>query len=76
MTPRTRAIVINSPHNPTGLVIDRDTLAGIVAVAERHGLWVLSGFGKWYRFSFEGEYLASAELPMEVFAKDPALAWD
>jgi aspartate/methionine/tyrosine aminotransferase len=42
VTPRTRAIVINSPHNPTGLVIDRDTLAGIVAVAERHGLWILS----------------------------------
>jgi len=42
VTPRTRAIVINSPHNPTGLVVDRDTLAGIVAVAERHGLWVLS----------------------------------
>jgi aspartate/methionine/tyrosine aminotransferase len=42
LTPRTRAIVINSPHNPTGLVIDRATLAGIVAVAERHGLWVLS----------------------------------
>lgn len=42
VTPRTRAIVINSPHNPTGLVIDRDTLQGIVAVAERHGIWVLS----------------------------------
>ncbi len=40
------------------------------------GLWMLSGFGKWHRFSFDGEYLASAELPMEVFAKDPALAWD
>jgi aspartate/methionine/tyrosine aminotransferase len=42
VTPRTRAIVINSPHNPTGIVVDRETLAGIVAVAERHGLWVLS----------------------------------
>jgi aspartate/methionine/tyrosine aminotransferase len=42
ITPRTRAIVINSPHNPTGLVIDRDTLRGIVAVAERHGVWILS----------------------------------
>jgi len=40
------------------------------------GLWVLSGFGKWHRFSFAGEYLASAELPMEVFAKDPTLTWD
>ena len=42
ITPRTRAVVINSPHNPTGLVVDRSTLAGIVAVAERHGIWVIS----------------------------------
>jgi aspartate aminotransferase len=40
--PRTRAIVINSPHNPTGLVIDREGLRAIVEVAARHGLWVLS----------------------------------
>jgi len=42
VTPRTRAIVINSPHNPTGLVIGRNDLEAIVAVAERHGLWVVS----------------------------------
>ena len=42
MGPRTRAIVINSPHNPTGLVIDRAGLQAILAVAARHGLWVLS----------------------------------
>jgi aspartate aminotransferase len=40
--PRTRAIVINSPHNPTGLVVDRAGLKAIVEVAARHGLWVLS----------------------------------
>lgn len=40
--PRTRAIVINSPHNPTGLVIDRAGLQAIVEVAARHGIWVLS----------------------------------
>jgi len=50
------------------------TIEGLALAGD--GLWVLSGFGKWYRFSFAGEYLASAELSMEVFAKDPALAWD
>jgi hypothetical protein len=40
------------------------------------GLWVLSGFGKWYRFGAGGEYRAAADLPMEVFAKHPALTWD
>jgi aspartate aminotransferase len=42
ITSRTRAIVINSPHNPTGLVVDEPDLTGILRVAERHGVWVLS----------------------------------
>jgi aspartate aminotransferase len=42
VTPRTRAIVINTPHNPTGLIVDRAGLAGILKVAEKHGLWVIS----------------------------------
>ncbi len=39
---RTRAIVVINPNNPTGAVYSRDTLAGIAALAERHGLVVLS----------------------------------
>jgi aspartate aminotransferase len=42
VTPRTRAIVINSPHNPTGIVVGDRDLRGILRVAERHGVWVLS----------------------------------
>jgi aspartate aminotransferase len=42
VTPRTCAIVINSPHNPTGLVIERQDLLEIVKIAERHGLWIVS----------------------------------
>jgi aspartate aminotransferase len=42
ITPRTRAIVINSPHNPTGMVMTRAEIEGIVRLAERHGVWVLS----------------------------------
>jgi aspartate aminotransferase len=42
LTPRTRAIVINTPHNPTGLIVDREGLAAILQVAEKHGLWVIS----------------------------------
>ena len=36
ITPRTRAILICSPSNPTGSVYTRDELAGLVAVIERH----------------------------------------
>lgn len=36
VTDRTRLILVNSPHNPTGAVLDADTLALIVRLAERH----------------------------------------
>jgi aspartate aminotransferase len=41
VTPRTRAVVINTPHNPTGHVASDAELAGIAAVALEHGLWVV-----------------------------------
>jgi aspartate aminotransferase len=39
---RTRAIILNSPHNPTGTVYDRETLDGMVRLSERHGIVLLS----------------------------------
>lgn len=41
ITPRTRAIVINSPGNPTGAVISEAAMAGIADAAVRLGLWVV-----------------------------------
>jgi aminotransferase len=41
-TPNSRMLVLNSPHNPTGTVLDRDTLAAISEVAQKHDLIVLS----------------------------------
>ncbi len=38
----TRAILINSPQNPTGVILPRAVLERIAAVARRHGLWVIS----------------------------------
>jgi len=42
ITPRTRAIVVINPNNPSGAVYDRDTLANIVALAEKRGLVIMS----------------------------------
>ncbi|HET7456879.1 MAG TPA: aminotransferase class I/II-fold pyridoxal phosphate-dependent enzyme [Gemmatimonadaceae bacterium] len=42
ITPATRAIFVNSPHNPTGAVLGRDALEAIVAVARHHDLWIVS----------------------------------
>lgn len=41
-TDRTRAILINSPNNPTGAVYGRETLEGIARLAQARDLWVVS----------------------------------
>ena len=40
--PRTRAIVLNTPHNPTGKVFSREELAGIAALCQEHDLIAIS----------------------------------
>jgi N-succinyldiaminopimelate aminotransferase len=42
VTPRTAALYVNTPHNPTGWMLRDVHLDAIAAVAERHGLWVIS----------------------------------
>jgi aspartate/methionine/tyrosine aminotransferase len=41
VTPTTRLIVINAPHNPTGMLPDRATYAALVEVAAEAGAWLL-----------------------------------
>jgi len=38
----TKAIVINTPHNPTGTVMLAETIAAIAQICEEHDLWLLS----------------------------------
>jgi len=42
VTPRTKAIVLTSPSNPTGAVIPREVLQAIADLAERRDLWLIS----------------------------------
>jgi len=41
VTPRTRAIIINSPANPTGALISESDLGAIADVAARQGIWIV-----------------------------------
>jgi N-succinyldiaminopimelate aminotransferase len=41
VTPRTTAIYVNSPNNPSGAILDDATAAAVARVANRHGLWIL-----------------------------------
>ncbi|WP_371170569.1 pyridoxal phosphate-dependent aminotransferase [Aliiroseovarius sp. 2305UL8-7] len=42
ITPRTRAILLTTPHNPTGSILSADDIAQIGELAIRHGLWIIS----------------------------------
>jgi aspartate/methionine/tyrosine aminotransferase len=62
VTPRTRLIVINSPHNPTGSILTGDDILEIARIAVEHDLVVLADeiYG---RLQYEGEPLSIATLP-------------
>ncbi|WP_276967722.1 pyridoxal phosphate-dependent aminotransferase [Metallibacterium scheffleri] len=42
VTPCTRMIIVNSPHNPSGAVFSTADLDALAELAQAHGLWVLS----------------------------------
>lgn len=42
ITGKTKAIIVNTPWNPTGRVLTREELQGIADVAERNDLWIIS----------------------------------
>ena len=42
ITPKTRAIFLNTPHNPTGAVLEAAELRDIYEVARQHNLWIVS----------------------------------
>jgi aspartate aminotransferase len=65
LTPRTRAILLNSPCNPTGGIVTAEDLRTIVAAAAERGVVVLSD-ETYERFVYDGRpYASAAELAAE-----------
>jgi len=62
LTPRTRALLLNTPHNPTGAVLDRDTLEALAELAVAHDLWVISD-EVYADLTFRGGQLSPSALP-------------
>ena len=63
ITPATKLIVVNSPHNPTGTVFDRATLQAISDIAIEHDLLVLSDEA-YEHLTYDGaEHIPIATLP-------------
>ncbi|KQR12038.1 pyridoxal phosphate-dependent aminotransferase [Cellulomonas sp. Leaf334] len=65
VTPRTKAIVVINPNNPTGAVYSRTVLEGIAAIAREHSLLVLSD-EIYDRILFDG----AEHIPMASVAPD------
>ncbi len=64
ITPKTRAIIINSPANPTGWTATHDELSALLALARKHGLWIIADeiYG---RFVYSGTRAPSFHDVME-----------
>jgi aspartate aminotransferase len=62
ITPRTKALIFNSPNNPTGTVFSEDTLKQIAALAVKHDLWVIAD-EIYARILFTGEYKSIYAMP-------------
>lgn len=63
ITPRTKAIIVCSPNNPTGTVFTRDEIAMVCDLAKKHGLFIISDEA--YReFLYDGEqYVSPLHFP-------------
>jgi N-succinyldiaminopimelate aminotransferase len=62
ITPRTRLILLNSPHNPTGCVFTRAELAAVAALACEHDLLVITD-EVYEHVVFDGEHVPIVSLP-------------
>lgn len=58
ITPKTRALFINSPSNPTGWTATQDELRKILSLTRKHNIWIFAD-EVYNRFVFEGERAAS-----------------
>lgn len=62
ITPRTKLIIINSPHNPTGGVFGEDDICAIAALAQEHDIIVLSD-EIYENIIYEGKPYSITSLP-------------
>jgi N-succinyldiaminopimelate aminotransferase len=61
VTPRTRVLLLNTPHNPTGRVLDRGELEAVAGVCSEHDLVAISD-EVYEHLVFDGEHVPLATL--------------
>src|SRR5262245_35305506 len=69
LTPRTKMILLNSPANPTGKVLPRDTVREVARLAQERGILLLSD--EIYRaFCYDEAFCSPAEFNEDVLVLD------
>ena len=63
ITPRTKVIVLNSPSNPTGTLLNRQSLEIVADLAKKHDLWVISDEVYFQMHYTEDRPISIYELP-------------
>lgn len=61
INPKTKALILNSPNNPTGAVYTRKELQDIAEVVEETGIFVISD-EVYEKLIYEGEHVSIASL--------------
>lgn len=64
-TPRTKVLLINSPANPTGVVLDADEIGALLGLARGRGWHVISDEA-YEHFCYEREHLSVASLERDL----------
>ncbi|MBC3489126.1 pyridoxal phosphate-dependent aminotransferase [Pseudomonas kermanshahensis] len=62
ITPRTRALALNSPHNPSGASLPRSTWEALAELCVAHDLWLISD-EVYSELLYEGEHVSPGSLP-------------
>ena len=62
ITPRTRALALNSPHNPSGASLPRSTWEALAELCIAHDLWLISD-EVYSELLYEGEHVSPGSLP-------------
>lgn len=62
VTERTRAIYLNTPHNPTGAVLSRAELEAVSEIVRRHDLWLVCD-EVYAALTFDSEHVSPCALP-------------
>jgi aspartate aminotransferase/aminotransferase len=69
MTPRTKAVLVNSPNNPTGRVYSREALGGLARLCRERGVLLLSD-EVYSAFSFDKPFASPADFDDDVLVFD------